>query len=535
MKKRYILALASAIVFTQTIPPVAFASETTGEIPPPKVESESHAPISILDFTDVRWPESVPKNKDIPVNFSIKNSGNGAAKNIVIRAISQDLEHLVPKSVSQVNAKHYEPGQKESYSFSFRLNADAPQKNYAVKLSLAYVDINTNEVHESSQVITLRPDGGASSANGGSAPGAAPGGGMEMPGDVSSVPSFSGGGGGGGAMPDFSGADLGPSLPVTGTGDTPQGQAPTGANTPKIIIDDYSYDPVHVKAGVPFSLHFRVFNTNRKKTVRNIRVSLSADAAEPMSLPGAEGGAAAAAQTPPVEAAGGGSAFIPVGSSNTFHIEKISPRKHAAKEITLTTAPNTAARTYTITATFEYEDGDGNPYTSSEVIGIPVEQSSEITPGDVTVDKDGFVDEAMPLSMEFYNTGKSPVSNVMVKMRGNFEADTNTYFAGTVAAGASETYDVNITPTAEGEQKGEIVLTFDDASGQKQEIVKPFTVNVQGPDAAAEDDEANGQDDRPAWAVPAALLAVAAIAGGVGVYVVKKRKSKNDDEGDLSI
>ena len=120
-------------------------------------------------------------------------------------------------------------------------------------------------------------------------------------------------------------------------------------------------------------------------------------------------------------------------------------------------------------------------------------------------------------------------------MRGNFEADTNTYFAGTVAAGASETYDVNITPTAEGEQKGEIVLTFDDASGQKQEIVKPFTVNVQGPDAAAEDDETNGQDDRPAWAVPAALLAVAAIAGGVGVYVVKKRKSKHDDEGDLSI
>lgn len=47
---------------------------------PAKVESSSHAPISILDFTDISWPQDNGTGVDIPIRFSIKNNGKGGAK-----------------------------------------------------------------------------------------------------------------------------------------------------------------------------------------------------------------------------------------------------------------------------------------------------------------------------------------------------------------------------------------------------------------------------------------------------------------------
>ncbi|MDY3118466.1 MAG: hypothetical protein SOW18_02885 [Peptoniphilus sp.] len=515
MKKQAWL-LAGCLLLTSVVPSTVRASNTANSIPPAKVESSSHAPISILDFTDITWPQDNAAGSDIPIRFSIRNNGSGAAKNIRIQAESEDLNGLAPKSVTTVNAKYFAPNQKETYSFLFKLSPDAEKKNYPIKLTVAYVDVNTNEVHESKQMVTVRSGGGSGTDS-----------------DSSDMPSFSGSDLSSGG---FSGGDMGSPLPITGSEGAPSsgGQTPSGNNTPKLVIDHYSYDPVNVKAGVPFTLYFRILNTNSKKSVQNIRVALSADAAEAVDVPAQGGqGAQAASQAAASSAGGGGSAFIPIDSSNTFYVEKIKPKKHAEKEITLTTAPDTAPRTYTITANFEYEDANGNPYTSSEVIGIPVIQSAEIELGDLKVDKTGFVDGEMPLSLEFFNTGKSVLSNVMVKMRGNFDADTNTYFAGNVAPGSAQTYDVNITPRAKGEQKGEIVITYDDATGKKQELVKPFTVSVEG-DMPVQEDE-DSQNSRPAWVIPVGVLLIALAVGGIGFYVYKKRKKAATDDEDLTV
>lgn len=268
MKKQAWL-LAGCLILTSVAPQVATAANNADAIPPAKVESTSHAPISILDFTDISWPHDDGSGADIPIRFSIKNNGKGGAKNIRIQAESQDLNGLVPKSVTTVNAKYFAPNQKESYTFTFQMTPGAEGKNYPVKLSVAYVDVNTNEVHESKQIVTVR-------SNSASAPSPA----SASSGDFS-----------GGSMGDFSGADMGAPLPVTGSegASSGGGQAPTGNNTPKLVIDHYSYDPVDVKAGVPFTLYFRILNTNSKKTVQNLRVALSADAADAVDVPTSSG------------------------------------------------------------------------------------------------------------------------------------------------------------------------------------------------------------------------------------------------------
>ena len=161
-------------------------------------------------------------------------------------------------------------------------------------------------------------------------------------------------------------------------------------------------------------------------------------------------------------------------------------------------------------------------------------QSSVLEPGDLKVDKEGFVGEEMPLSFEFFNTGKSVLAHVMVKLRGNFDADTNTYFAGSVAPSSAETYDVNITPREKGEQKGEIVISYDDSTGKRQEFIKPFVVNVSD-GVGNGDEEDENENKRPAWAIPLGLFSLAAIGGGVGFYVYKKRKQKESSDEDLMV
>lgn len=522
MRSKVLLVTAGALCLAN-VGGFVQATQNSGGMPPAKITQGSHAPMALLEFCDVSWPEAASPGKDIPIRFSIVNNGAAPTKNILIRAESQDLDALVPKSTSTVNAQYFAPKQKETYTFNFRLTSNAKTKNYPIKLTATYVDATNGEIRESTQIVTVISRGGN---------------GSEVSDAGSSSHSSLGGGSGMGGFSGGDMGDLGPSLPVTGSGGAPSGQPATGANTPKIVIDSYTMDPETAKAGEPFTLYFKIFNTNRKKQVRNIRVALSADAAEPVSLPSGsssgDGAAAAAAAAAPSGGGDGGSAFIPVGSSNTFHIESIKPRHSAEKEITLTTAPDTAAKTYSITATFEYEDGNGNPYTSTEVIGIPVVQSSVLEPGDLKVDKEGFVGEEMPLSFEFFNTGKSVLANVMVKLRGNFDADTNTYFAGSVAPSSAETYDVNITPREKGEQKGEIVISYDDSTGKRQEFIKPFVVNVSD-GVGNGDEEDENENKRPAWAIPLGLFSLLAIGGGVGFYVYKKRKQKESGDEDLMV
>ena len=124
MKKQAWL-LAGCLILTSIAPLHAVASNNVGTIPPTKVESSSQAPMSILDFTDITWPQDNGTGADIPIRFSIKNNGKGGAKNIRIQAESQDLNGLVPKSVSTVNAKFFAPKQKETYTFVFQLTPDA--------------------------------------------------------------------------------------------------------------------------------------------------------------------------------------------------------------------------------------------------------------------------------------------------------------------------------------------------------------------------------------------------------------------------
>ncbi len=280
-------------------------------------------------------------------------------------------------------------------------------------------------------------------------------------------------------------------------------------STPKLIIDKYSFSPIMVEAGQNFEMYLSFYNTNSSRAVRNIKIFLTAEAETDS-----------------------GSVFTPVNSSNTFYIDSIAPKGRVEKTITMFTIPDAKAKTYTITANFEYEDTAANPYQAQEFIGIPVVQQSRLETGEVGYFPESYVGQSTPISLEFYNTGKVTLYNMMVKLEGDFQTENGQYYVGNFNSGSSEYFEGYVIPSNPGELSGDIVFTFEDSTGQMQEVRKPFTLNVMdmmpmpeypGGEPPIEEPMPGESGGIKSFLIPGGV-ALAAIVAGVIIY--RKRKAK---------
>ncbi|MDO5037218.1 MAG: hypothetical protein Q4E37_02845 [Tissierellia bacterium] len=520
MKKTSIVALGlSLVLLSQPVLAGGQAPEPSQPTPPAKVQEEKGQE-DLLSFSNISAPSQISLSGQIHISFTIKNGGDRPAKDILIAATPTDKKDLVAQSDASIKENTLAPGQEKTYDFLYCLDEGAQAKNYPLELTLSYTDSYDGKKQTQEKTLNLQVKREASDKEGSGKP--APGG----------LPSLDlAGGSGGSPGPDLTGFGGG-----GGGGLASGGQEASTGNMPKIIISNYSFQPRIVQAGQNFTLRLDIYNTNKSKTVKNIKVSLSADPGQSMGTQVDAGGLEQMAQGMDMAGAGGSSpAFTPINSSNSFYIESIGPRKTAQKEITFSSMADMAAQTYTLAANFEYEDSQGQTYKSSEIIGIPIVQKAEITAGSIMVEDQVPLGAEVPLSMDFFNTGRSPLSNVMVQVRGNFDTDINTYFVGNFAPGTQDSYNVSITPTEAGKQKGEVVIQYDDATGETQEIIQPFSLNVDEEGALdQEGDMATNGPARPPWALPLALGLIVVLALAIAFYVRKKRKKADDDQ-DLSL
>lgn len=225
---------------------------------------------------------------------------------------------------------------------------------------------------------------------------------------------------------------------------------------PKIILEQYSSSPSIVRAGQDFQLNMSFLNTSEAKQVKNIKIYLTVNETSTE----------------------GANIFTPVNSSNTFFIDSIAPKGRVSKSLTMYTIPDAKQKTYTISANFEYEDGEGNEYKATELIGVPVTQQTNIDTSEIVFPQEAYPGQPVPVSFDFYNTGKTLLRNFMIKLEGDFQSQNGSYFVGNFDVGASDHYEAMIIPNAPGQIAGAVVISFEDPTGQKSEIRKDFSMNV---------------------------------------------------------
>ncbi len=293
-------------------------------------------------------------------------------------------------------------------------------------------------------------------------------------------------------------------------------------NKPKLIISNYKLNPEMPKAGEEFTMSLTFYNTNDDKSVRNIKISLNGQE----RTSGAQGQPAS------------GSVFTPVNSSNTFFIDYIAPDEADSKTITLKAVPNATAQNYTMTVKFEYEDSDGNEFTAEEIIGIPVVQKAEILTGQIQK-LTGAVGMPVPLELDFYNTGKDSLTNMMVTLEGDgFTTENQRYFVGNFAPGASDKFSSEIVATSPGNINGKVVITFEDSTGAVNKKEVPFEVEVEEFNmneimGSMEEMPMDKEDKGGSFTLPI-IIAILALVAGIG-YAMYRKKKKSKQAEDLDI
>ena len=363
-------------------------------LPVAKTSSEGKPGIGI---TNIKYPEGTLSPEDtFNVSFDIVNSGDGKAENLKV-TLSTDRE-IFPKSLSTIVIKSLDKGEKKSVSFTLGIMKDTATKNYPIGINVEYDEHQGDNVVKDSIIQYV------------------------------------------GVYVENNKSDE----------EDEDEDKDENKSVPKIIVDNYSFEPSDVAAGYDFNLKFSILNTSKSIDVQNIKVTVSSD----------------------------DGTFTPVNSGNTFYIESIAARGRVEKEIMLCPKFDAPQKSYPISINFEYEDSKGNQYTARETVSIPVLQSPRLMVGDVYFPPEAYVGQPMSISTEFYNMGKSTLYNLMVKAEGDFQVQGSAYFVGNFDPGRTDYFDATIVPNAAGEVKGHIVFTFEDAAGKTSEIRKEFSVNA---------------------------------------------------------
>ncbi|MDR2089646.1 MAG: hypothetical protein LBP73_09855, partial [Clostridiales Family XIII bacterium] len=161
--------------------------------------------------------------------------------------------------------------------------------------------------------------------------------------------------------------------------------------TPRLIIENYNYGGAPVQAGKEFTLSIGLYNTSQK-TLSNIKATLTAE----------------------------NGAIIPAGGSNSFYVDRISPGAGVFKSLHMAAAPTAEQRTTALTLSMVYEDSEGNEFTSTDVVSVPVVQETALSASDVVAPPDLRVGVQATMSVQFYNVGKTQLRNVRIVANGDF-------------------------------------------------------------------------------------------------------------------
>lgn len=428
-----------------------------------------------LDFKNITFPTKLlSQNQATNISFDLVNSGKAPVHNVTVTATSQDQSGLASKSVSKIITKNISNGKSTHYSFDFISTPSAETRNYPVELKFSYKDDN-DQVVEASQIVGVF---------------------VKAPKPVDP-------------------------------------NAKDESSVPKLIIEEYSFTPEIIEAGSPFTMHLKLYNTNAKKSVRNIKIFLTSDAQESVSNnQNNSNNSQQNSSSNSSDSSSTASVFTPVGSSNTFYVDEIKPGKRVEKEITLTTVPDTVAKTYTVMANFEYEDSKANKYQATEQIGVPVVQKAKLDIGDVVPQGEFFVGQENPVTVDYFNTGKASLYNVMVKINGkHMKFDVPSSYKGNFSPGSSEQFTVSVTPEKAGKNKFEIEFSYEDSTGKKESIKREYAFDVQESSPMEPLDEVKDEGGFNPLFIIIPLLLIAAVAG---VIFYKKHKNKQADE-DLKL
>ncbi|MBD5458339.1 MAG: hypothetical protein HDR27_07195 [Lachnospiraceae bacterium] len=297
------------------------------------------------------------------------------------------------------------------------------------------------------------------------------------------------------------------------------GEESSGAK-PRIIVTGFATNPAEVYAGDTFTLNIHVKNTSKELAVTNLLFDLQA------AMEGED-------KTNTYVA------FLPTSGSSSIYMDKISPNTEAVIEIEMTAKADLAQKPYVLDVNMKYDAGSMFDLTDTASVSIPINQESrfdistpEVVPEDITVGSQSNV------MFSIYNTGKTTLYNVQVKLHADSVEET-TAFVGNLTSGGTGNVDVMVTGASATMDDGtvNVDISYEDNAGNVTTETKTITLYVSEeffdeyiPDDIMMDMGEGEMEEGSHKGQIIAIIVIALIVGaGVGIFaVVRLRKKKKE-------
>lgn len=173
------------------------------------------------------------------------------------------------------------------------------------------------------------------------------------------------------------------------------------------------------------------------------------------------------------------------------------------------------------------EDQESDDSSSQETVGNKMPQISRLEVGNIRFSGDMTVGKLVMLHCTYYNTGQVKLSNLIIKIDGDFEITDETSFIGDMEEGSSGYYYGVIKPLKPGAISGELIFSCQDLSGEPLVLVEPFTMDIAGEIATANvDDTRQSKEGFRLWHIIIPILIAGAATAGLQI----QRRNHLDEE-----
>ncbi len=234
---------------------------------------------------------------------------------------------------------------------------------------------------------------------------------------------------------------------------------------PKVLLVENSLSAAKLKAGENYEFKLTFKNVSKQYSMENIKLTMSTEYA--------------------------GIAF----DETNWYIENISAGKSVDISQNISVDLKAVYGNVKLNYEFQYDDNEGNTYTSTEAINLFVTQPVKASLNGDTFPQKAKSTETVPMNFQIENSGLSPIYNARVHIEGAGIFPTKELFWGTMEAGSSNEGEIPIYigmknmneagEVIEGEAYGnttvKVIFTYEDADGQavseekeyKTAIIKP--------------------------------------------------------------
>ena len=291
--------------------------------------------------------------------------------------------------------------------------------------------------------------------------------------------------------------------------------------TPHIILLPHSYGGEAITAGEDFTLNISYKNTSSDIALENIIMTVTPKSEHVIAL------------------------------SNTFFVSKLAANGTLSNSIELSSLA-TAGGLQNVDIGFKYEyviekDSKTKERRTGEntaSVAVPFVQLDRFTVDPIPENTDYTqLGEQFFMSVSFVNEGKSPIYNVSATARGtNREIFAGvSRMDGVLQASANNELEIDIICGESGELQGEIIISYEDESMNRREIILPFTKYIEEPYIPQKDFPGNIDHGLPtelAGPVLSTPLVVSTIAGcamiaaALSRYIAKRVIAKEKEEAD---